>query len=40
MEVNLKKDEELRITVDDSVTFKVWGFRNAEGTLCLEYEKI
>ena len=40
MEINLETDEKVKLVVDGTCEFEVWGERNEEGTMILRYKTI
>ena len=38
MEINLKTDEKVELTIDGTCKFKVWGERNEEGTMVIKHD--
>jgi len=39
MKIDLETDEVLELVIDGVCEFKVWGERNKEGTMILEWKK-
>lgn len=38
MEINLETDEKVKLVVDRTCEFRVWGERNDEGTMIIKYD--
>ena len=37
MKINLETNEKIKITIDDSCDFNLWGERNEEGTMIIKW---
>lgn len=39
MEINLQTDEKVKIVIDDTCEYNVWGERNEEGTMVIKNDR-
>ena len=37
MEINLESDEKVKLVIDGTCEYNVWGERNEEGTMIIKY---